>query len=157
MKRLVLAVSIAAAASSALAQAPQPSNQPDDQPIYTKFQDLKWQKLMPELGDRSPESAVLHADAKTQATQMMLRVPKNFHLAQHWHSATEALTVVHGAFIFHDPHGNKEELGPGSFIYIPRKTVHEAWTKPDEGALLFIAADGGFDVNWIEAPPAAAK
>ena len=30
---------------------------------------------------------------------------------------------------------------------------HEAWTKPNEGTLLFITVDSGWDVNWVNGPP----
>ncbi len=51
--------------------------------------------------------------------------------------------------------GQWEELGPGSFNYVPSKAVHQAWTKPDEGTLLFITVDGPWDVNWVDGPPQA--
>lgn len=157
MKRLAFMILTVAAASSASAQPPSATSQPGDQPVYMKFQDLQWKKLMPELGERSPESVTLRIDPQTKATQMMLRLPKNFHLPQHWHDASEALTILNGAFIIEDARGSKEELGPGSFIYLPRKMVHQGWTKPEEGALIFITSDGGFDINWTEGPPAASK
>ena len=48
--------------------------------------------------------------------------------------------------------GEKEVLGPGSFNYMPSKMVHEAWTKPDEGAMEFITVDGPWDLNLMEGP-----
>jgi hypothetical protein len=30
--------------------------------------------------------------------------------------------------------------------------VHQAWTKPDEGTLLFITVDGAWDVNFLTPP-----
>jgi hypothetical protein len=53
--------------------------------------------------------------------------------------------------------GSRDELGSGSFNYIPRRMVHQAWTKPDEGALLFITVDGKWDINWVDGPPVASK
>jgi hypothetical protein len=35
--------------------------------------------------------------------------------------------------------------------------VHQAWTKPDEGALLFITVDGEWDINWMDGRPVASK
>ena len=106
----------------------------------------------PELGDRSPEIAILHVDPKTQATQLLIRVPKNSHVRKHWPSANETHTVVSGTFVI-ECEGQRAELSQGSFNYIPRKMSHEAWTKPNEGALLFITADGAWDVNWVNGPP----
>ncbi|WP_457092659.1 cupin domain-containing protein [Microvirga sp. P5_D2] len=123
-----------------------------DHPIYLKSQDMKWDKIVPELGIGSPEITILHVDQKTGATKLMIRVPQNFHVPKHWHTANETHTVVSGTFIM-DHNGSREELGPGAFNYVPSKLIHEAWTKPDEGTLLFITVDGPWDVNWVEGPP----
>ena len=32
------------------------------------------------------------------------------------------------------------------------KTVHQGWTKPDEGNLLFITVDGPWDLNLVGGP-----
>jgi len=82
----------------------------------------------------------------------MIRVPKDFHVPQHWHSANETHTVMNGTFIM-KCEGRRQALSPGSFNYIPAKMVHEAWTTPDEGALLFITVDGPWDLNWVNGPP----
>jgi quercetin dioxygenase-like cupin family protein len=141
-------------ATPTLAQTP---SHPGDHYINVKFQDIKWQKIMPDLGDGSPELAILHVDSRTQATKLMIRVPKNFHVKRHWHSANETHTVVNGTFIIQHGDSEREELGAGSFNYIPRTMVHEGWTKPDEGALLFITVDGAWDVNWVDDPPVEKK
>ena len=47
--------------------------------------------------------------------------------------------------------GNKVELQPGGFNYMPAHMVHEAWTTP--GSVVFITVDGPWDVNWVEGPP----
>jgi hypothetical protein len=48
-------------------------------PLNVAIKDMKWQKLVPQLGDQSSEIAILRVDAKTQATQIMIRVPSNYH------------------------------------------------------------------------------
>jgi quercetin dioxygenase-like cupin family protein len=121
-----------------------------DHHINLKFEDIKWQKIMPDLGGGSPEIAILHIDPQTQATKLMIRVPKNFHVPPHWHSANETHTILSGTFILQHGDGPREELGPGSFNYIPRRMVHQGWTKADEGVLLFITVDGAWDVNFVD-------
>jgi mannose-6-phosphate isomerase-like protein (cupin superfamily) len=123
-----------------------------DHPIYLKPQDMKWDRIVPELGAGSPEIMILHVGPKNGATKLMIRVPQNFHVPKHWHTANETHTFVSGTFIMAHG-GNREELGSGSFNYVPSKLVHEAWTKPDEGTLLFITVDGPWDVNWVEGSP----
>jgi mannose-6-phosphate isomerase-like protein (cupin superfamily) len=120
--------------------------------LNVAFKDVKWQKMVPELGNRSSEIAILRVDPSTHATQLMIRVPKNYHVPKHWHSANETHTIVSGIFII-ESEGQRAELGPGSFNYVPRKLPHEAWTKPDVGALLFITVDSAWDVNWVDGPP----
>ena len=158
MKSLMFATLTAATAvSPAFAQALSSSSNPADRPINVKLQDIKWEKISPELGEASSEIVIVHVDPQTQATQLMIRVPKNSHVARHWHSADETHTIISGAFILQPDNGDREELGPGSFNYIPRKMVHQAWTKPDEGALLFITVDGAWDINWVETPATSKK
>lgn len=48
--------------------------------LNVKSSDMKWQKMFPELGGRSAEITILRVDPTTQATQLMIRVPKNFHV-----------------------------------------------------------------------------
>ena len=124
--------------------------------IYTPFSNVRWERIMPALGAGSPEIAILHVDPTTHATQLMIRVPADFHVGKHWHTANETHTVVSGTFIM-DHDGGRVALGAGSFNYMPSRMVHEAWTKPGEGALLFITVDGAWDVNWVADPPGAPK
>jgi quercetin dioxygenase-like cupin family protein len=96
---------------------------------------------------------ILHVDPTTHATQLMIRTPKNFHVPRHWHTANETHTVVSGTITFEHEGGQREELGPGSYMYMPSKMIHQAGTPPDEGSLLFITVDGPWDVNWVDGPP----
>jgi len=134
---------------------PHPTSHPAEEAVYLQFKDMKWEKIIPELGERSPEIVILHVDPNTKATKLMIKTPNDFHVPKHWHTANETHTVVSGTFIMQHKPGERHELGPGSFNYVPSKAVHEGWTKPDEGALLFITVDGPWDVNWVEGPPKA--
>ncbi len=123
-----------------------------DHVMNVRFEDIKWQKIVPELGDKSAEIAILRVDSVTKATDLMIRVPKNTHVPKHWHTANETHTIVKGTFIL-ECEGKRETLGQGSWNYIPSKMAHEAWTKPDEGVLLFITVDSAWDINWVGGPP----
>ena len=140
--------------SRAVVAGSQPSQQPPqpDHHLNLVFQDLKWDRIVPELGGRSPEITILRVDPVTHATQLMIRVPKNSHVPKHWHSANETHTVLSGTFVI-ECEGQRVELGSGSFNYVPKKMVHEAWTKANEGALLFITVDKAWDINWVGGPP----
>jgi quercetin dioxygenase-like cupin family protein len=121
-------------------------------PEFVKYHAVKWQRIFPKLGARSPEISILRVDPSTHATQLLLRVPRDFHVSKHWHTANETHTIVSGTFVM-DSAGKRIELGPGSFNFMPAKMVHEAWTKPNEGTVLFITVDGAWDVNFTEGPP----
>ena len=116
----------------------------------SSFDNLKWEIMVPELGADSPQAAILRVDPKTQATQLLIRIPKQMHVPMHWHSANETHTVIKGTFVF-EHEGAQHELGPGGFNYLPARMPHQAWASDD--ALVFITVDAGWDVNWITGPP----
>lgn len=121
-------------------------------PLNIVYKDMKWAKIVPELGERSSEIAILHVDPNTHATQLMIRVPKNFHVPMHWHSANETHSVISGTFIM-ECNGKRDTLNAGSFNYNPATMHHQAWTTSTEGALLFITVDKAWDLNWVGGPP----
>jgi quercetin dioxygenase-like cupin family protein len=123
------------------------------QMIFSNYKDLKWNKILPDLGENSPEICILHVDPNTKATKLLIRTPKGLHIRKHWHSANETHTVLLGNWVFACD-GKRIEQGPGSFNYMPAKMVHEAWSSA--GALVFITVDGAWDVNWTEGQPTAA-
>jgi mannose-6-phosphate isomerase-like protein (cupin superfamily) len=142
------------AAALAFALSGRSENRPGDvtsnTPEFKNLSDLKWDKILPDLGENSPEICILHVDRKTQATSLLIRTPKAIHVRKHWHSANETHTVVSGTAGF-GCEGKRVEQGPGSFNYMPAKMVHEAWLAAN--TLLFITVDGAWDVNWVEGPP----
>jgi mannose-6-phosphate isomerase-like protein (cupin superfamily) len=120
------------------------------QAMSTRFEDAKWQTMVPELGNDSPQISILRVDPKTSATQLLIRTPSKLHVPFHWHTANETHTMIMGTAVFeHD--GKREELGPGGFNYIPARMQHQAWTS--EGSVVFITVDGAWDVNWVGNPP----
>ena len=122
--------------------------------VSVKFQDAKWEKILPDFGDDSPEIAILRVDPKTQATQLLIRNHKAIHVTRHWHSANETHTVLRGTIVF-ECDGKRDTLAPSSFNYIPRKMIHQAWL-PDD-SMVFITVDGAWDVNWVDGPPQPPK
>ena len=122
-------------------------------PEFKDLSDLKWDKILPDLGADSPEISILHVDPKTQATQLLIRTPKAIHVRKHWHTANETHTMIKGtAALACD--GKRAEIRPGGFNFMPAKMVHEAWLPV--GSLTFITVDGAWDINWVEGPPTAA-
>src|SRR2546427_2128461 len=89
-------------------------------PIFAGYGDLTWNRIVPDLGTRSPEIAILRVDPTTQATQLMIRTPAAIHVRKHWHSANETHTIIRGSAIL-ECDGHRAELGPGSFNFMPAK------------------------------------
>jgi len=143
-----------AIAGSGQEPAPQTGAQMADVPqaMFKNYDDLKWNKILPDLGESSPEICILHVDPKTNATKLFIRSPKALHVRKHWHSANETHTMILGKATFACD-GKRIEQGPGSFNYLPAKMIHEAWIP--EGGLAFITVDGAWDINWVEGAPTA--
>ena len=134
----------------AAAPVPQPVAQA---PAFVRYSDLTWNEIIPELGLKSPEIAILHVDPTTQATQLMIRTPAAIHVRKHWHTANETHTIIRGSAVLACD-GQQVELGPGSFNFMPAKMVHEAWLPA--GTLTLITVDRAWDINWVEGAPTAA-
>ena len=148
MKRIFIVVMmLAMIGGKALAQMEE-----KEQPLNITPDQMKWDFIFPDAGEKSSKITILHMDPVTKATQLMIRVPPNSHVPLHWHSANEVHVVLEGTFIM-ECDGKREVLTKGSFNYIPKTMQHEAWTTPDEGALLFITVDGAWDINWVNGDP----
>jgi mannose-6-phosphate isomerase-like protein (cupin superfamily) len=132
-------------ASSAVAKA--------NDPIFQKLTDAKWNKILPDLGESSPEICILRVDPTTQATQLLIRTRKAIHVRKHWHTANETHTIINGTAVLACD-GKRAEIGPGGFNFMPARMVHEAWLPAD--SLTFITVDGAWDINWVEGPPTTA-
>ena len=124
------------------------------QAMGARYEDLQWQTIVPELGADSPLISILRVDPVTQATQLLIRVPKQMHVPMHWHNANETHTVIRGDWTF-EHEGRRDQLGPGGFNYIPAKMRHQAWASDE--ALVFITVDSAWDVNWVSGPPTKAN
>jgi mannose-6-phosphate isomerase-like protein (cupin superfamily) len=135
------------------AQTTEPTSATSDGPIFKNLPDLKWDKILPDLGENSPEICFLRVDPKTHATSLLIRTSKAIHVRKHWHTANESHTMISGKAVL-ACEGKRAELSPGGFNYMPAKMVHEAWLPAN--SLTFITVDGPWDVNWVEGPPTAA-
>src|SRR6266571_9126444 len=83
-------------------------------PEFKNLSDLKWDKILPDLGADSPEICFLHVDRKTHATSLLIRTPKAIHVRKHWHTANESHTMIKGAGVLACD-GKRVELAPGGF------------------------------------------
>ncbi len=134
-------------------QSPEPATTEGGVPIFKNLSDLKWDKIIPDLGESSPEICFLRVDPKTHATSLLIRTSKAIHVRKHWHTANETHTMISGKAVFACEE-KRVELSPGGFNYMPAKMVHEGWLPAN--SLTFITVDSAWDVNWVEGAPTAA-
>lgn len=78
------------------------------------YEDLKWQAIVPELGEDSPQFAILRVDPATKATQSLIRTPRKVHVPVHWHSANGTHTIIQGTPTF-EQDGKLQLMTPGGF------------------------------------------
>ena len=135
------------------AQTIEPTSAASDGPIFKNLAELKWDKIIPDLGESSPEICFLRVDPKTHAASLLIRTSKAIHVRKHWHTANESHTMISGKAVL-ACEGKRAELSPGGFNYMPAKMVHEGWLPAN--SLTFITVDGPWDVNWVDGPPTAA-
>ena len=135
------------------AQTTEPTSTTSDGPIFQNVSEMKWDKIIPDLGESSPEICFLRVDPNTHATSLLIRTSKAIHVRKHWHTANESHTMISGKAVL-ACEGKRAELSPGGFNFMPARMVHEAWLPAN--SLTFITVDGPWDVNWVEGPPTAA-
>ncbi|SRR5713226_8352398 len=106
--------------------------------------DLKWvpAEALPPGG----MMAVIREDPATKAVDFLLKVAKDYHIPKHWHSPNERVTIIEGTFTT-ETEGKKDTLTKGGYMYLPGKTVHEAWVKGK--TMMLVSGDGPFDVNYV--------
>ena len=155
LRILLVAAALAWSGNTGLEATAEPALAPSmaHQPLFIPLEEVKWERILPELGEGSPEITILRIEPATRATQLLIRTPKAIHVRKHWHSANETHTMILGTAIF-ECDGRRAEIGPGGFNFIPARMVHEAWLPA--GSLTFITVDSEWDVNWVEGPPTAA-
>ncbi|MFL6716805.1 MAG: cupin domain-containing protein [Burkholderiaceae bacterium] len=119
--------------------------------IFVNPGEIKWQDAPPTL-PKGAKIAVLYGDpGKPGPFVMRLRAPSGYKIPPHWHTQTENLTIVSGAFHFgsadkQDP-ASEHVMKAGSYHYLPAKAHHYAYTK--EATVVQIHGDGPFDIHYV--------
>jgi len=121
-----------------------------DQIILKNKEDMKWEKMLPELGDSSPLFSILREDKKTKATTLMIRFPKAIYIHKHTHNKSETHILLGGTHIF-EHKGKRYDVKERGYIYMPGQFIHEAWVPA--GAEAVIILEDGWKVNWLKGGP----
>jgi hypothetical protein len=83
------------------AQTTEPASPMSDGPIFKNLSDLKWDKIIPNLGENSPEICFLRVDPQTHASSLLVRTSKAIHVRKHWHTANESHTMFPERLCWH--------------------------------------------------------
>jgi quercetin dioxygenase-like cupin family protein len=70
--------------------------------------------------------ALLRTDPATGGIERLVLFPAGTHIGAHWHTAAECVVVLEGSARL-KVGDTTTELGPGSYAWIPARTIHEAW------------------------------
>ena len=106
--------------------------------------DLKW--VPAEALPPGAMMAVLREDPVTKAVDFLAKVDKDYRVPKHWHSPNERVTVIEGT-LTSETDGKKHTFTKGGYMYLPSKTVHEAWFKGKTTVL--VSGDGPFDIFYV--------
>ncbi|HSU66311.1 MAG TPA: cupin domain-containing protein [Tepidisphaeraceae bacterium] len=132
--------------------APAPRSPPCEPATFLTPDQMQWRKIIPTLGEGSPKLAVVRHDPHSGATAMLIWTPPDFHVPRHWHTGSEKHMLVRGKFIM-ECEGKEVIMTPGTFNFLPARTIHQAWTPPDSDCLLFTDIDALWDIHWLDPPP----
>jgi quercetin dioxygenase-like cupin family protein len=103
--------------------------------------DLKWK----DLGTGGVAAAVVSGDMDKGASRFFLRYPAGLVTPTHHHTSDHYVTVVSGNLTL-TVNGHDHALGPGSYFSLGGKASHVAKVVGSEPAVMFIQADGAWDV-----------
>jgi ketosteroid isomerase-like protein/quercetin dioxygenase-like cupin family protein len=115
---------------------------------------ITWRPFSPAGFPPGAQMTVIHGD-QTKETDYVLRVrfPDGYRVPQHWHTKAEHVTVLSGEFnlgMGRDPNGPTTAHAPGSFLYMPARTPHFAWTRGE--TIVQLHGIGPFALN-LGVPP----
>lgn len=104
--------------------------------IVAHAAEIAWKDGPPSL-PRGAQFAVLEGDpGKAEPLTFRLKLPANYRIPPHWHTALEHVTVLQGtlnvAMGDQATYTGGTALKAGSFGVIPVKMVHRAWTGAEE-------------------------
>jgi quercetin dioxygenase-like cupin family protein len=125
-----------------------------DESVLRNKPDLRWERMLPELGQDSPLYSVLRVDPNTDATTLLIEFPTAIHIPKHTHEKSETHFLLEGSHLFeNNVTGQRFDVRAGGYFYLPGKVMHEAWVLA--GARAVIILESGWKVDWLNGPPTA--
>lgn len=114
--------------------------------------DLKWMDNPPTMMPGA-KMAVMQGDpTKAGPYSYRLKIPAAYKVMPHWHPVDEHLTVLSGTFYLavgekFDPEKGRHGFPAGSFLVMPAKIAHFAWTK--EETILQVHGVGPSGITYV--------
>lgn len=71
----------------------------NEESILRNQPDLKWDRMLPELGDDSPVYSILRVDPQTDATTLLIAFPTAIHIPKHTHEKSETHFLIDGSHL----------------------------------------------------------
>ena len=129
-------------------------NRKTETSVLKNKEDLKWEKMLPELGKDSPVYAVLRIDLQTNETTIVIEFPTAMHIPRHTHQKSETHILLRGSHLFqNNDTGERFDVQAGGYFYMEGNIVHEAWVPAGSKAVIIL--EDGWKVDWLEGAPTA--
>ncbi len=120
--------------------------------VFKNEGDLKWEQMLPELGEDSPVYAVLRIDPKMNETTIVIEFPSAMHIPKHTHRKGETHILLRGSHLFeNNDTGERFDVQAGGYFYLPGNIVHEAWVPAGSKAVIIL--EDGWKVDWMDGAP----
>jgi quercetin dioxygenase-like cupin family protein len=117
-------------------------------------ENLKWEKMLPDLGKDSPVYAVLRVDPKTNEMTIVIEFPTAIHIPKHTHEKSETHLILRGSHRFENSDsGERYDIKENGYFYMAGNIVHEAWVPSGSKAVIIL--EDGWKVNWLDRAPTA--
>jgi quercetin dioxygenase-like cupin family protein len=122
--------------------------------VIRNKENLKWEHMLPDLGEDSPVYAVLRIDPKTNQTTLVIEFPTAIHIPKHTHEKAETHFILRGSHLFENNDTcERYDIKENGYFYLPGHIVHEAWVPAGSKAIIIL--EDGWKVNWLEGAPTA--
>jgi quercetin dioxygenase-like cupin family protein len=142
----------AAAALIAVALSALPARAAEEHHTVVSVEDVSWSPGPPTLPSGAQVAVLLGSPAAEGPFVIRLKFPAGYDVPPHWHSKEEHVTVIAGAFGMGTGDAHDRDAAPllaaGSFVRIPARTPHYAWT--DQETVVQINGVGPFDITYVD-------
>ena len=135
------------AAAAAVADAPKPPS--TEEALVASPSSLKFVDSTTPNAPKGSQQALIGVDPKTNGATAYGRTPAGAGLPAHWHSYAEYTVLLSGNATF-VLDGKQHQLGPGSYVVIPAKSVHHLTCSPGADCLLLTRRAGPTDYNFVK-------